>query len=110
MASTPEQHLPASTNRDFVAWFRSVAPYMHAFRGKTLVIAFGGEVVDPLARDEPADQQHPQQGVHGVDQQPRVESVANQQQGDGPQHLPAGAGQPEVLHQRVARRDRGVAR
>ena len=45
MASKPEQHPPASSNRDFVAWFRSVAPYMHAFRGKTLVIAFGGEVV-----------------------------------------------------------------
>jgi amino-acid N-acetyltransferase len=30
---------------DFVKWFRSVAPYFHAFRGKTFVIAFGGEVV-----------------------------------------------------------------
>ena len=29
----------------FVSWFRSVAPYFHAFRGKTFVIAFGGEVV-----------------------------------------------------------------
>ncbi|MBM3347649.1 MAG: amino-acid N-acetyltransferase, partial [Betaproteobacteria bacterium] len=29
----------------FVKWFRSVAPYFHAFRGKTFVIAFGGEVV-----------------------------------------------------------------
>ena len=29
----------------FVTWFRSVAPYFHAFRGKTFVIAFGGEVV-----------------------------------------------------------------
>ena len=29
----------------FVSWFRSVAPYIHAFRGKTFVIAFGGEVV-----------------------------------------------------------------
>ena len=26
-------------------WIRSAAPYIHAFRGKTLVIAFGGEVV-----------------------------------------------------------------
>ncbi|HBZ29368.1 MAG TPA: amino-acid N-acetyltransferase [Nitrosomonas nitrosa] len=32
-------------NIDFVAWFRSVAPYINAFRGKTFVIAFGGEVV-----------------------------------------------------------------
>ena len=30
---------------DFVAWFRSVAPYINAFRGKTFVIAFGGELV-----------------------------------------------------------------
>ncbi|MDN5935901.1 MAG: amino-acid N-acetyltransferase [Nitrosospira sp.] len=30
---------------DFVAWFRSVAPYIHAFRGKIFVVAFGGEVV-----------------------------------------------------------------
>src|SRR5574340_1142950 len=38
--------MPAtSTPADFVAWFRSVAPYINAFRGKTFVIAFGGEVV-----------------------------------------------------------------
>jgi amino-acid N-acetyltransferase len=30
---------------DFVAWLRSVAPYINAFRGRTFVIAFGGEVV-----------------------------------------------------------------
>jgi amino-acid N-acetyltransferase len=29
----------------FVHWFRSAAPYINAFRGKTFVIAFGGEVV-----------------------------------------------------------------
>ena len=29
----------------FVEWFRSAAPYIHAFRGKTFVVAFGGEVV-----------------------------------------------------------------
>ena len=34
-----------TTSTDFVAWFRSVAPYINAFRGKTFVIAFGGEVV-----------------------------------------------------------------
>ena len=32
-------------NTDFVAWFRSVAPYVNALRGKTFVVAFGGEVV-----------------------------------------------------------------
>ena len=30
---------------DFVTWFRSVAPYVNAFRGKIFVVAFGGEVV-----------------------------------------------------------------
>lgn len=30
---------------DFVDWFRSVAPYINAFRGRTFVVAFGGEVV-----------------------------------------------------------------
>lgn len=29
----------------FVNWFRSAAPYLHAFGGRTFVIAFGGEVV-----------------------------------------------------------------
>ena len=29
----------------FVGWLRSVAPYIHAFRGKTFVIAFPGELV-----------------------------------------------------------------
>jgi len=32
--------------RDFVAWMRSAAPYIHAFRGKTFVIGFGGEVAE----------------------------------------------------------------
>lgn len=30
---------------EFVHWFRAAAPYINAFRGKTFVIAFGGEVV-----------------------------------------------------------------
>lgn len=29
----------------FVPWFRSAAPYINAFRGRTFVIEFGGEVV-----------------------------------------------------------------
>jgi len=28
----------------FINWFRAVAPYFHAFRGKTFVLAFGGEI------------------------------------------------------------------
>jgi amino-acid N-acetyltransferase len=30
---------------DFVQWFRQAAPYIHAFRGRTFVIALGGDVV-----------------------------------------------------------------
>src|SRR5437868_7284204 len=32
-------------HQQFVDWLRAVAPYIHAFRGKTFVIAFGGELV-----------------------------------------------------------------
>ncbi len=32
--------------KDFVQWFRSATPYIHAFGGRTFVIAFGGEIVD----------------------------------------------------------------
>ena len=39
------QHIPAPATTDFVDWFRSVAPYINAFRGKTFIVAFGGEVV-----------------------------------------------------------------
>jgi amino-acid N-acetyltransferase len=41
--STPAPAEFAST--EFVTWFRSVAPYINAFRGRTFVVAFGGEVV-----------------------------------------------------------------
>jgi amino-acid N-acetyltransferase len=36
----------ANNAKDFVQWFRSATPYIHAFGGRTFVIAFGGEVVD----------------------------------------------------------------
>jgi amino-acid N-acetyltransferase len=47
MARTPDATPPANsaTMRSFVHWIRAAAPYVHAFRGKTFVIAFGGEVV-----------------------------------------------------------------
>ncbi len=35
----------ATDSEEFVNWFRYSAPYINAFRGKTFVIAFGGEVV-----------------------------------------------------------------
>ncbi len=35
----------SATTRAFVQWIRLAAPYIHAFRGRTFVIAFGGEVV-----------------------------------------------------------------
>ena len=34
----------------FVRWFRQAAPYVHAFRGRTFVIAFGGELVAERTR------------------------------------------------------------
>jgi amino-acid N-acetyltransferase len=41
---------------EFVTWFRSAAPWIYAFRGKTFVVAFGGEIVtsgsvDTLVQD-----------------------------------------------------------
>ncbi len=35
----------AVNERDFVAWFRRAAPYIHAHRGRTFVVEFGGEAV-----------------------------------------------------------------
>ena len=34
----------------FVRWVRQAAPYLHAFRGRTFVVAFGGEMVAEHAR------------------------------------------------------------
>ena len=38
------QEAPDFAPAQFVRWFREVAPYVHAFRGKTFVVAFGGEL------------------------------------------------------------------
>ncbi len=37
---------PQEPDARLVAWVRQAAPYIHAFRGKTFVIAFGGEVLE----------------------------------------------------------------
>lgn len=34
------------SDSEFVTWFRSVTPHIHASRGKIFVVAFGGEVVE----------------------------------------------------------------
>ena len=36
--------MAAHPDAQFISWFRSVAPYFHTFRGKTFVLAFGGEI------------------------------------------------------------------
>jgi amino-acid N-acetyltransferase len=45
-----------SEPQQFVAWLRAVAPYIHAFRGRTLVVGIAGELVvtgrlNPLVQD-----------------------------------------------------------
>ncbi len=34
------------TRVQFVAWLRDVAPYVHAHRGRTFVVGFGGELIE----------------------------------------------------------------
>ena len=34
------------SDQSFVGWFRQSSPYIHAHRGKVLVLAFGGEVIN----------------------------------------------------------------
>lgn len=40
-----ETNEAALTDERLVAWVRQAAPYIHAFRGRTFVIAFGGEAL-----------------------------------------------------------------
>jgi len=75
----------------FVDWFRAAAPYIHAFRGKTFVIAFGG---DAMLRDDFVDLIHDVNLlqalgvrlvlVHGV--RPQVEERL-QASGEAPQYV-----------------------
>jgi amino-acid N-acetyltransferase len=41
----PVRRQRLSSQDRFIDWFQSVAPYIHAFRGKIFVIAFGGDLV-----------------------------------------------------------------
>lgn len=48
----PPPSLPQGASDSFVHWFRHATPYVHAHRGRTFVIAFGGEAVaDPDFRN-----------------------------------------------------------
>ncbi len=44
--ATPETQLSQSSQAQFVRWLREVAPYVHAHRGRTFVIGFGGELIE----------------------------------------------------------------
>ena len=46
--ATPPQ--PGQFPEAFVRWLRQVAPYVHAFRGRTFVVAFGGELYTERTR------------------------------------------------------------
>ncbi|MFC4160528.1 amino-acid N-acetyltransferase [Chitinimonas lacunae] len=37
--------MPDIGSPEFVYWFRQAAPYIHAFRGRTFVVAFGGDLI-----------------------------------------------------------------
>jgi len=37
--------MPDIGSPEFIFWFRQAAPYIHAFRGRTFVVAFGGDLV-----------------------------------------------------------------
>lgn len=45
-APPPTAPAHALAQAQFVAWLREVAPYVHAHRGRTFVVGFGGELID----------------------------------------------------------------
>ena len=98
MARKPDVTPPANsaTMRSFVHWIRAAAPYVHAFRGKTFVIAFGGEVVAdervPRRRPRPEPAAQPR---HPPRRRARLPAAGR---GD-----PRGAGLREPLRARRAR-------
>ncbi|CAN5455557.1 amino-acid N-acetyltransferase [soil metagenome] len=54
LAPHPASPADADTQAQFVAWFRAVAPYIHAFKRRTFVIGFGGELVQAGRLDRTA--------------------------------------------------------
>ncbi|HJK96189.1 MAG TPA: hypothetical protein RMF84_03155, partial [Polyangiaceae bacterium LLY-WYZ-14_1] len=44
-STTPPPASEAGERARFVAWFRSAAPYLHAHRGRTFVVALDGQAV-----------------------------------------------------------------
>lgn len=56
MSNTPSHDDLSMNSQTFVQWLRTVAPYIHAFRGKTFVVAVDGELahqgyLNSLAQD-----------------------------------------------------------
>ncbi len=47
--SIETRETPPETDARLVAWIRQAAPYIHAFRGRSFVVAFGGEILDENA-------------------------------------------------------------
>ncbi|HEY1181017.1 MAG TPA: amino-acid N-acetyltransferase [Rhodocyclaceae bacterium] len=45
-AAATKNRTQSADDARLVAWVRQAAPYIHAFRGRTFVIAFGGEVLE----------------------------------------------------------------
>lgn len=44
--TTASAALAQANHAQFVSWLREVAPYVHAHRGRTFVIGFGGELIE----------------------------------------------------------------
>jgi amino-acid N-acetyltransferase len=45
MTDTTNKNIPTNNTQQFIDWFRSASPYIHAHRGRTFVLCFGGEAV-----------------------------------------------------------------
>lgn len=48
MTNTIYPSILANNTQQFVDWFRNASPYIHAHRGRTFVICFGGEAVQSI--------------------------------------------------------------